>query len=98
MSAPVLKRGIAAGLPTLAAIVVALALFAIFLAVQGYDAPAALGLVIKGAFGSAFSWQNTLTRAAPLMLTALCVALPARAGLIVIGGEGALALGGLAAP
>ena len=31
------------------------------------------------------------------MLTALCVAIPARAGLIVIGGEGALVLGGLAA-
>jgi simple sugar transport system permease protein len=31
------------------------------------------------------------------MLTALCVALPARAGLTVIGGEGALVLGGLAA-
>jgi simple sugar transport system permease protein len=30
------------------------------------------------------------------MLTALCVALPARAGLTVIGGEGALVLGGLA--
>ena len=31
------------------------------------------------------------------MLTALCVALPAQAGLMVIGGEGALVLGGLAA-
>jgi simple sugar transport system permease protein len=30
------------------------------------------------------------------MLTALCVALPARAGLVIIGGEGALVLGGLA--
>ena len=36
-------------------------------------------------------------RAAPLILTALCVALPAQAGLMVIGGEGALVLGGLAA-
>jgi simple sugar transport system permease protein len=38
-----------------------------------------------------------LLRASPLMLTALCVALPAQVGLVVIGGEGALALGGLAA-
>lgn len=53
-------------------------------------------LLFKGAFGDAFSWQNTLQRAAPLMLTALCVALPQRAGLMVIGGEGALVLGGLA--
>ena len=52
--------------------------------------------LFKGAFGDAYSWQNTLQRAAPLMLTALCVALPARAGLVIIGGEGALVLGGLA--
>jgi general nucleoside transport system permease protein len=31
-------------------------------------------LLFKGAFGDWFSWQNTLQRAAPLMLTALCVA------------------------
>jgi simple sugar transport system permease protein len=53
-------------------------------------------ILFKGAFGDWFSWQNTLQRAAPLMLTALCVAIPARAGLVVIGGEGALVLGGLA--
>ena len=46
-------------------------------------------LLFKGAFGDWFSWQNTLQRAAPLMLTALCVAIPARAGLVIIGGEGA---------
>lgn len=54
-------------------------------------------LLWLGAFGTAFSWQNTLQRAAPLILTALCVALPAQAGLVVIGGEGALVIGGLAA-
>jgi simple sugar transport system permease protein len=53
-------------------------------------------LLFKGAFGDWFSWQNTLQRAAPLMLTALCVAIPARAGLVIIGGEGAMVLGGLA--
>lgn len=54
-------------------------------------------LVYKAGFGSAFSWQNTLSRTAPLLLAALCVALPARLGLIVIGGEGAIVLGGVAA-
>ncbi len=54
-------------------------------------------LVWTGAFGSWFSWRNTLSRAAPLLLTALCVAVPAQLGLVVIGGEGALVLGGLAA-
>ena len=50
-----------------------------------------------GAFGTWFSWQNTLTRAAPLMLTALCTALPAQLGLVIIGGEGALLIGALSA-
>ena len=49
----------------------------------------------RGGFGSWFSIQNTLSRAAPLMLAALCVALPARLGLVVIGGEGAIVLGGV---
>ena len=48
----------------------------------------------RGAFGTWFSLQNTLQRAAPLILTALCTALPAQLGLVIIGGEGALVLGG----
>ena len=51
----------------------------------------------QGAFGTWFSWQNTLTRAAPLILTALCTALPAQLGLVIIGGEGALLIGALSA-
>src|SRR5437588_2333586 len=50
-----------------------------------------------GSCGGTFSIANTLEKAAPLILTALCTALPARVGLINIGGEGALVLGGLAA-
>ena len=75
----------------------ALGAFGVFVWFGGHDPVQAWGLLFKGAFGDAFSWQNTLQRAAPLMLTALCVALPARAGLTIIGGEGALVLGGLAA-
>ncbi|MGF6921806.1 ABC transporter permease [Paraburkholderia sp. 40] len=89
--------GVLPALPTLAAVAGTLLLFAIFLLVQGQPAGDAIVLIAQGAFGSAFAWQSTLLRAAPLMLTALCVALPAQVGLIVIGGEGALALGGLAA-
>lgn len=74
----------------------ALALFGVFVALAGKSPLEAWRLLFVGAFGDAFSLQNTLQRAAPLMLTALTVALPARAGLIVIGGEGALVLGGLA--
>src|SRR5208337_4675678 len=51
----------------------------------------------RGGFGTAFSIQNTLQRSAPLILTALAVAVPARIGLVIIGGEGALVIGGFAA-
>ncbi len=80
-----------------AAIVAALLLFGLFVFAGGLNPVEVWLLLFKGAFGDWFSWQNTLQRAAPLMLTALCVAIPARAGLVVIGGEGALVLGGLAA-
>lgn len=83
------------GLP-LAALAGALLLFGVFVWFGGKNPLDAWALLFKGAFGDWFSWQNSLQRAAPLMLTALCVAIPARAGLIVIGGEGALVLGGLA--
>ncbi len=78
------------------AIVAALLLFGLLVAFAGVDPVAVWVTLFKGAFGDWFSWQNTLQRAAPLMLTALCVAIPARAGLVIIGGEGALVLGGLA--
>lgn len=74
----------------------ALLLFGGFVWLGGTSPTETWLLLFKGAFGDAFSWQNTLQRAAPLMLTALCVAIPQRAGLMVIGGEGALVLGGLA--
>lgn len=74
----------------------AVLLFGGFVWLGGVDPIEAWVLLFKGAFGDAFSWQNTLQRAAPLMLTALCVAIPYQAGLMVIGGEGALVLGGLA--
>lgn len=81
----------------LGALAAAALLFGAFVALAGAQPIAVFQSMYKGAFGSWFSWQNTLQRAAPLMLTALCTALPARLGLIVIGGEGALVVGGLAA-
>ncbi|RJF80857.1 ABC transporter permease [Azospirillum cavernae] len=80
-----------------AALLASLALFGAFVALVGVNPLEVYELMYRGAFGSWFSWQNTLTRAAPLILTALCTALPAQLGLVIIGGEGALVLGGLAA-
>jgi ABC-type uncharacterized transport system permease subunit len=81
-------------LPVLA-LAAALLLFGVFCWFGGQSPTEVWALLFRGAFGDAFSWQNTLQRAAPLMLTALAVALPAQTGLTVIGGEGALALGAL---
>jgi ABC-type uncharacterized transport system permease subunit len=84
-------------LPTLGACAVSLALFGVFVGLAGHNPLAVYAEMYRGAFGTWFSLQNSLLRAAPLMLTGLCTALPARLGLIVIGGEGALVVGGFAA-
>jgi simple sugar transport system permease protein len=79
------------------AVLAALLLFGIFCATQGAPPLDVFGAIWKAAFGSGYSLQNTLVRASPLLLTALCTALPARLGLVVIGNEGALVVGGVAA-
>ncbi|MBW8858094.1 MAG: ABC transporter permease [Bradyrhizobium sp.] len=78
-----------------AALVGALAVFGIFVALFGKNALDLYFYMYQGAFGTWFSWQNTLTRAAPLILTALCTALPAQLGMVIIGCEGALLIGAL---
>jgi general nucleoside transport system permease protein len=80
-----------------AALAGALVVFGIFVALFGKNPLDLYFYMYQGAFGTAFSWQNTLTRAAPLILTALCTALPAQLGMVIIGGEGALLIGALAA-
>jgi len=81
----------------LLALICGMVLFSIFLMLLGKSPLQFIDIVWRGGFGSWFSIQNTLSRASPLLLTALCVALPARLGLVVIGGEGAIVLGGVAA-
>jgi ABC-type uncharacterized transport system permease subunit len=79
------------------ALIAALAVFGVFVALFGKSPLDLYFYMYQGAFGTWFSWQNTLTRAAPLILTALCTALPAQLGMVIIGGEGALLIGALAA-
>ncbi|WP_292316078.1 ABC transporter permease [Mesorhizobium sp.] len=81
----------------LAALVVGMVLFSLFVLAVGKSPVQLYETMWRGGFGSWFSIQNSLSRSAPLLLAALCVALPARLGLVVIGGEGAIVLGGVAA-
>jgi ABC-type uncharacterized transport system permease subunit len=80
-----------------AALIAALAMFGLFVFLFGKNPLNLYYYMYQGAFGTWFSWQNSLTRAAPLILTALCTALPAQLGMVIIGGEGALLIGALAA-
>jgi len=78
-------------------IVAGLLAFGVFVLLIGRDPVEVYRTIYEGGFASGFAWNNTLLRAAPLILTGLAVAIPAQAGLVVIGSEGALALGALAA-
>ncbi len=91
------RRPLEAVFLPVAALLVALVIFGGFCALAGANPLAVYGSIYQAAFGRWSAWQNTLIRAAPLMLTALCTALPARLGLVIIGNEGALVMGGLAA-
>jgi general nucleoside transport system permease protein len=79
------------------AVLGSLVLFGVFCAIVGTNPFEVYGSIWKAAFGRWTTFQNTLIRAAPLMLSALCTALPARLGLVIIGNEGALVVGGLGA-
>ena len=78
-----------------AAMLVALVIFGIFCAVAGASPFSVYHSIWHAAFASWYAFQNTLMRAAPIMLCALCTALPMRLGMVVIGNEGALVMGGL---
>ena len=77
------------------AILAALVVFGVFCGLAGASPFSVYHSIYRAAFGNWYAFQNTLVRAAPIMLCALCTALPMRLGLVVIGNEGALVMGGL---
>ena len=79
------------------AAVLALAICALPLALAGADVARAYQLMLTGSLGSRFAVTETLTRAAPLILTGLAAAIAFRARLWNIGAEGQLYMGALAA-
>jgi simple sugar transport system permease protein len=79
------------------AVAATLAICALLVAWAGAPVGRAYLALLEGGFGSRFAWSETLTRATPLMLTGLAVAVAFRARLFNIGAEGQLYLGALAA-
>jgi simple sugar transport system permease protein len=82
------------------AVIVALILGAVTMLATGVDLPT-IGrsylALVEGSVGSLNAVSETLTAAAPLVLAGLGLALGFRAGLLNIGAEGQVLLGGLAA-
>ena len=72
---------------------VALAVFAAILLVAGKNPLKAYADTFMNAFADAYGFSELLVRMTPLLLAAVAVALPARLGLINVGGEGQLYMG-----
>ncbi len=79
------------------AVLAAVGLFALFCLAVGASPLGVFASIYKAGFGSWYSWQNSLVRAAPLMLCGLATVLPIRAGVMTVGNEGAFVIGALAA-
>ncbi len=80
-----------------AAIAFTLVVCSLLVAWAGVPVGGAYLLLVEGGFGSGFALSETLTRATPLILTGLAVAVAFRAKLYNIGAEGQLYVGALAA-
>lgn len=79
------------------AILGALALFGVFMWAKGVNPLSAYQKMFQSTFTSWKDWGEILIRSAPVILAALAVCVPARAGLVNVGGEGQLVVGGVAA-
>lgn len=79
------------------AVVAALSLFAVLMLLKGVNPLRAYGDMLTSTFGDRQQLAGILVRATPVILAGLAVAVPARGGLINVGGEGQLLIGGVAA-
>jgi simple sugar transport system permease protein len=83
-------------LPILTAVIVGLAVCGVIAQLVGLDSKVMLTELFKGALQGPQLFE-TLARAVPLVGMALCAALPLRGGMINLGADGQLVLGGCAA-
>ncbi|MCG2634675.1 MAG: ABC transporter permease [Gammaproteobacteria bacterium] len=66
-----------------------------FFWLNGHQPVALFREMVLGAFGDGYALSETLVKATPILFCALAVALPARLGLISVGGDGQLYFGAL---
>ncbi len=85
------------GLRIVVAVILSLACSAALVALSGHNPLAAFAAIVMGAVGSPHQLGVALNRATPYLLAGTGVAFCFRAGIINIGAEGQIALGGLGA-
>jgi ABC-type uncharacterized transport system permease subunit len=79
----------------IAGVVIFLGLASAFLLAVGRPPLATLATMTVYAFGDGYSTSESLVKATPILLCAFAVILPARLGLITVGGEGQIYFGAL---
>lgn len=84
-------------LTPLIAVLAGLAIGSIVVMLQGQNLFSAYAALVRGAFGDQLAITQTLTRAAPIVITGVGVALAFKSGLFNLGGEGQFVLGALVA-
>jgi len=87
------RRQFAEFLRYAAVLALALALFAILLLTFGKNPLDAYAAIFQNTLGSFYGVSEVLVKVIPLILTAAAVLLPARIGLVNVGGEGQLYMG-----
>lgn len=80
----------------LLSILLAFIIGAIIMLALGANPLTALQFLIKGAFGSAANIGTTLSKATPLIFTALCACFAYKCGVFNLGGEGQFIIGSVA--
>jgi general nucleoside transport system permease protein len=88
-----LQRLAAFGLRWLLVLLLALIAFGIVLLFSGRNPVDAYGAVFSSTLGSSYGLSEVLVKMTPMLLCALAVILPARIGLVQVGGEGQIYMG-----
>jgi len=93
----VLQRWLKTISPITLALVGSFLIGGILIALSGGKPLEAYGAILNGAFGDPYNIAATVSRATPIIGAGIAAAIAFKAGLMNIGGEGQLALGGLGA-
>lgn len=82
-------------LRALTVLAAALGAFALIMWLYGKNPLDALSEMVSSTLGTSFGISEVLVKMSPMLLAAMAVAVPARLGLVNVGGEGQIFIGGL---